>query len=277
MIKNTNKTQQITIWFGYGLFTLLVLGVISSTIVPWTKLFFQQEILFFNTTVLLVSLVAGALVPILIAYIIGDRSTRARTPILHHYNGVMFGLLAYWLTLVFSSIGFNPVSAVREHISPGLMVVVMNGWTVFATALTVAIIAILYTRSRHKESILEYAPYHMALIVGSLLAAIVLPLANQWYPSDFYAFALISPIVFVLVTIISYLVLRKKKRSQAERISRAIIATTIGFIAAHASSQLMPYAAEADNPLSIVLSLLSSAIGVAAWLIYLVMIRHLDT
>lgn len=281
MVKNTNNTQQkITIWYGYGLFTLLILGVVVSLIIPTVQLLIRPGVNQFNATVFLISLVGGAVLPILISYLIGDKASRSKNKTLHHYNGVLFGLLAYWLSLFFGTIGSYTVAPIRDAISGVAMAAVFNAWPIIATVITVSIISYLYHRSKHAGSALLYKPYVLTFWLTAIAVSVLGPLSSILYSySDgqyLWSLAWIVGIQlagFALVVALSYFSFHKKRIARMEKGMLAIVATTVGLIALYVVTQLIPYPAEAGD-LMYTLSILGTVASIAMWVSYLVLLRR---
>ena len=274
MVKNTNKTQQkITIWYGYGLFGLLVLGVIISLVIPTVQLLVRPEVNHFNATVFLISLVAGAVLPMLISYIIGDKASRSKNKTLHHYDGILFGFLAYWLSLLFGTIGSYTVAPIREAVSGVAMAAVFHAWPIIATVITVSIISYFYHRSKRTGSILSYKPYIFTFWLSAIAVSVLSPLSSLLYADGFYWLTLAGVIGFIIVVALSYLAFYKKRLARKEKAMFAITATTVGFIALYVVTQLMPYPAEA-GVLMLALSVSAAVASIAIWVSYLVLLRR---
>lgn len=281
MVKNTNKTQQkITIWYGYGLFVLLVLGVIISLVIPTLQLLIRPEVNHFNVTVFLISLAAGSLLPMLISYIIGDKASRVKDKTLHHYDGVLFGLLAYWLSLLFGTIGSYTVAPIREAISGVAMAAVFNAWPIIATVITVSIISYFYHRSKRAGSVLLYKPYMLTFWLTAITVSVLGPLSSilYSYSDGQYLWSLawivgIQVAGFALVVALSYFAFHKKRLARKEKGMLAIVATTVGLIGLYVVTQLIPYPAEAGD-LMLTLSILGTVASIAIWVSYLVLLRR---
>ena len=92
----TTKTKiqknSITVRFGYALFALMVLSVVTSTIIPLSQALSYPTARHLNIWLMLLSFSAAAVLPLLVSYLIGDKVTHNKNKLLHHYNGVLFGL-----------------------------------------------------------------------------------------------------------------------------------------------------------------------------------------
>lgn len=263
--KQTDKFKKITIFFGYVLFALLLVAVTISTIMPMGLLFFNPAARHFNVAVLLTSLVAGVILPPLISYLIGDRATHSKSKIDHHFNGVLFGIASYWLSMFFFFIGSDVISDIRSKFAEPLATAIA-GWPILATLAVVAIVAVGYVTSKKKQtSVLDYKPYLMVLFAG-LMATFAYILLNQIYVAN------ASWVISVLYVIIpaalvgaSYKVLPVKNyTSTRARLAGAVVAVSIGYIASSIAGQLIYLSNMA----------ISIAIGVATLVLYLVLIRR---
>lgn len=89
---------------GCVLFVLFVVGIFFSTTLPLGKVLFSPHPRHFNVALFMIALTVGSLLPAVLGYVIGDYSTKAKERIVHHFNGVLFGLLALWLMLILSTL-----------------------------------------------------------------------------------------------------------------------------------------------------------------------------
>lgn len=271
MTKNTNKAEQrITIRYGYGLFALLLAGVTLSTIMPMSQLLWRPEVKHYNVMVLLISLVAGAVLPLLISYLVGDKATRVKDKTLHHFNGVLFGLLAYWLSHLFSALGPYIIMPIREAMPGVASAAVMNAWPIVATVVIVAVISYLYYRSRRKESVLLYRPYVITCWIAAIAANALSPLVQLLDTNRLHWMTLAWIAGLVVVATLSYLVYRKSRLARREKAARTLIATTVGFIAFYVVNQLLPYPAEPGSTI-LLLSVFACGASLIVWTSYLVL------
>ncbi len=258
-----NYQRKVTIIFGYVLFTTAIAAVIVSTIIPWSNLLFSPGIKHLNVLSTLFALVAAAIVPFLVAYIIGDKTTRSKNRLAHHYNGVLLGVMAYWLSLFFNAISSYTVMPIREAVTEYWISTVINAWPIIATIAIIAIIAIGYHARTQKaeESILQYRPYQLVLL-ASLTAPLVLTLpqiVDGYLLASFLNIGI--PIMFVAI---SYAILKRLQLLRRVRLTHAIIAVTFGIVAMQFAAQLMR-----DAYYNTVTTFVMVAIGVTVWVLYL--------
>ena len=157
--KQSDKFKKITIIFGYSLFALLVLATTISTIIPFGSMLLNPTVRHLNVAVLLVSLVAGAILPPLVSYLIGDRATHSKSKLDHHFNGVLFGIASYWLSTFFFFIASDVISNIRSAFSEPLATAIVS-WPILPTLIILTAVAFGYVKSKKKVvSVLEYKPY----------------------------------------------------------------------------------------------------------------------
>lgn len=215
-----------------------------------------------NVIIILLSFISAAIVPFIVSYIIGDKTTRTRNRVTHHYNGILFGVVAYWLSIFFSSIG--ALAPIMRTI-PGIwMVAAVNAWPILATIFVITIIAINYHARPQKtgQSVLRYKPYQI-LLISSVIATLIL--TQQYSAEGYQAIGVLLNIVVPTVFIaISYLMFKKAYTSRPARLSSAIVAFSFGFTAMSFSAQIGSVAGY-----TVLTTLMATIIGLATWIIYL--------
>jgi len=261
--QSNQDTRKTTIIFGYSLFAAAIATLIIGTILPWTTLIFNPTTIKLNVLTTLFVFITAAIVPFLAAYIIGDKSTRVKNKTTHHYNGVLFGVLTYWISLFFSSIGSLTLNPIREAIPQYWISTIVGSWPILATVLTVAIIAIAYHAhpQRTAGSVLQYRPYQLVLLV-SLIAPFALTLPQ--ISSSYLLYTIINITVPFLFVGISYLVLKRAQVSRRARLAHAIVAVTFGILALQFTAQLTSL-----FQYNTLISYVMTAAGAAVWVLYL--------
>lgn len=267
-----SKQKNITIIFGYSLFALTVIEVIISTIIPLSKTLLSPHVNVLNIWVFMVSLAAGVILPTLLSYILGDRATHVKNKASHHYNGVLFGVAAYWLSLVFGTIGGYTISGVRDLFQTVTLSAFVNGWPILATTIVMMFVAISYARHQKKKaSVMEHVPYQWVL-VGSIVILYVFGFINQIATGFGYLYYSLIPVGITIITIlISYVVLRGYV-SRRIRLMNAIVATTIGLVAMTVATQLTAYVFYVGSTLLPMFVAIS--FGVIVWIAYLLAVRQ---
>jgi len=259
---SVNSQRKITVVFGYGLFVAALVAVTVSTIIPWSLMLLNPSAKHLNVVTILATFVAAAIIPFLVAYIVGDKITRTTNKVTHHYNGVLFAVMAYWLSLLFSSIGSLSIAPIRETSPEFWVSSVINLWPILATIIVISVIAVSYHMRTQKagESVLEYRPYQFVL-TASLIAPLLLTLPQI---ADGYLLAsflnIIVPAIFIGI---SYMTLRKVQQIKRIRLTYAIVAVSFGIIAMQFAGQMtgnMPYGA---------LVSVMAAVGAIVWASFL--------
>lgn len=264
--KQSDKFKKITIIFGYSLFALLVLATTISTIIPFGSMLLNPTVRHLNVAVLLVSLVAGAILPPLVSYLIGDRATHSKSKLDHHFNGVLFGIASYWLSTFFFFIASDVISNIRSAFSEPLATAIVS-WPILPTLIILTAVAFGYVKSKQKVvSVLEYKPYQLSLFVG-VVATFAYILSHQSYGLDMMqVMSMLYVVVPVVLIGLAYLTLPTRLYSSlSARLAGAVVAVSVGFIASSIAGQLLPY-----NELMY----LPIAVGIVTLILYVVIVRR---
>jgi len=258
---NLSSQRNVTVFFGYSLFVLTLVAVTVSTVIPLGNLFFSPSVRHFNVALTLASFVAAAILPPLVSYILGDRSTHNKNKVSHHFNGVLFGIASYWLSLLSGLMGSMTISLVRDNFAEPWATVI-NGWPILAIILVMAVVATTYAHSRKdKGSVLQHVPYQIVLIAGMVSTFVYLS-TGQYYMQDFAWLVSARYIVVPTAMIaISYKSLAKAQPSRLSRLTFAVVAVSIGFIAMTTAGQFISYLTTNE--------LVPMFVGVIVWLVYL--------
>lgn len=228
--KNSQKTQQkITIYYGYGLFFLTLLGLIVSAF-SWSRQFPGPIFEDLDLTLLLISFAFTAIAPSLVGYLAGDGATRAKSKLVHHYNGVVFGVLGVWLWLAVSML--VSIFQLTVVVDNNFQYVILSILPAKIAAITVIVIAIGYARSARKQkSVIDYAPYRWALFasVGWLVMSFAISaLFSLKYGNTIWMTLLINLImpllIGLIVTLSGYWILGEKVGTVSERLVYSLIA-----------------------------------------------------
>ncbi len=256
--KRNDMLQKTTILFGYTLFVLLVLGTMFSTVVPFGVLAFQPHVRHINVLVTLLTLTISALLPLILAYIVGDKTTRTKNAKAHHLNGILLGFLAYWLSVFIGLVGSDVTVDIRQAVSEPLASVLIC-WPVVLTLLITIWVALNHTL-RRTGTLLEYGPYQALLIVSAIVA-------SAYALMPFYVF---MPLLFIAI---SY-VLLSTITSWRTRLTAAALAYTVGPVVTLSVFMLMT--SFQFTPIHIpdfVTGMVSGVVGLVAWVAYLWRVR----
>ena len=262
--KNTSKLHdKITTIFGYSLFALMVISFLSTTAIPFSFSLQYPTARHFNIIVIIIVFAIAVILPALASYFIGDNATHSKNKALHHYNGVLFGVVAYWVAMVFSWISFNSIFGMNTPF-PGPLVIT-NVTPVILTILVMAIIAANYAKKqKNVASVLHYRPFQLTLI-ASVIGAFFVPYISG--PVDFNVIA--GSILWLFMPLaaigIAYKVLAKYQVTRLARLSEAVIAMSFGWITIWVADSFIAYL---QLPYQIA-SIPGYVVGLVVFLVYL--------
>lgn len=267
--KKTNplkKQQKITIIFGYSLFLSLILALVTSFILPWSDVIFNTTDNNIQSLLFAAILIAGALLPTLTSYFIGDKSG-ATNHTQHHYNGILFGVLAYWVALLAGLAGSIVIYTLSDFTTPVHRALGLN-LTIIMTAITASVLLSVgfSHRSNKSTTLLGYAPFYVALSLTSLAAT--LPYLGSF--ADILSF--IPLLMLVMFTALSYKAFQGLYGSQVKRLASALVAASFGFVAIQSCSQLLASYSPPTRPSWVELTAI--AVGALVWATYTVLLRR---
>lgn len=273
MTKNKYPTPQgITVWTGYTLFGLLVVSILLSVVIPMTNILFTPGSRVENTILTLVTLTAGSVLPALLAYFIGDSAIRSKHKGSHHFSGVIFGLLSYWLMMLIS-IPLSYLSVDALDVPINLRLVLFSAVPILGVILVSGVLATMHARSRHaSQDITDYKPFQYTFILTIVLLIAGGLLINVTMQSiEFYS--LIPPIVFVILGAISYATLRKVNINQMTKLTWSAISVSVFFIAAYVLTELTTWISytfvkNMSFESYAVVSGIAFALSLAGWAVY---------
>lgn len=228
--------QSFVITVGYILFAWMVLGLITGTIVPLAQVFSNPHVRVVNVTVFLVSLIVSALLPALIAYGVGGASTKSKNPQIHHYNGVLFGLLAYWVNVISGMLNADFMNFFYTTLPTPINTAVGFMVPVAVTAIAVGVLAYYYHRGQGKQlGLVEYRPFQLSLIGLVVLYVIAIPF--QQFVNGYWSSVTVIEIGLLLI---AYVCLMKMHLSVLQKLTLAAIGTTLALITQYIASQFLP-------------------------------------
>jgi len=266
--KSLNEHIKVTTIFGYVLFALTVFSFIFTTAIPFGSSLQYPTARHFNIIVIILVFGITAILPALVSYLIGDKATHAKNKALHHYNGVLFGITSYWLAILFSWVGFGsiPFVSTQPYLIP---IVVGNIVPVILTIIIMAIIALNYAKKQNnKTSVLLYKPFQVVLIT-SVLLAYVYPYLSGDFAGGFIA-VLGTLALPVVLTAIAYRVLAKRHTTRLTRLSDALIALSMGWIATWLANTLIITAIHEPLQLAFqIVGILAYVVGLLVFVAYL--------
>lgn len=270
MIKTKNKAVHLPLVIaGYTLFSLLLISVFLSTTLPWTSILLHPNSIKVNVVIAMLSLTVGALLPVLVGYVIGDHSIKSKSKLSHHFNGVLFGLLAYWFMIIASAFVAIPsqlffdtnVRMILANLIPGIGV-----------AIIASIIAVMHARSRQaKLDVVEYKPFVLVLVV-SIIAMPLLSVINNITTNSVNAFTFFTPSVIAIVGLIAYATLRKLKLSSIQKLAWSAVSLSVLFVTVFVmnlfESAVMGYLWQPSAEVQSIGAWTAFAVAILVWAVY---------
>ena len=240
MVKTKTKNIHTPLVFaGYMLFALLIISILLSTVIPFGRMLFTPHVIYFNVVLFTVSLTIGAILPVLIGYLIGNRSLKSSSKLTHHFNGILFGLLAYWIMTIVSML----ISIRSDYLmqSPTIGVIVINTVPSIIVALTTAILAVTHVRSHQaRQDILQYTPYSMTLIVLTLAMPLFWSLLDIVLDQTFSLYPLIQLAITLAIATVSYATLRSTHLGRYSKVVWSAVSVSIAYVLVFVLFQLVP-------------------------------------
>jgi len=267
--KKTNPHSPLVIT-GYILFALLIVAVLLSTTIPFGRMLFDPRVLRNNVAVITVALTVGAILPVFVGYMIGDHSVKSKSRLSHHFSGILFGLLAYWLMTLMSVLVLIP-----NELSMGYnaRIILINLIPSIGVAFITTILAIAHVRSRQaKHDVLEYKPFSVVLI-SSIAVLPIWSLVNNIVTNSVNLYTFVSPTIIIGLGLVSYVSLRKTRLNKYGQLAWSAISISVAFVAIYVTSQLVDTVATyIDARPTMESQLIVSGIGLilalAGWIFY---------
>lgn len=265
-MKNIHKPLVIT---GYALFALLVVSVFVSTTIPFATIIAHPHAIKINATIVMIALTVGALLPVLVGYFVGDQSIKSKSKLSHHFNGILFGLLAYWWVTLMAAFASIPVHVLSDN---NLRLVLTNLIPSIFVAIVTCVIAAMHVRSKQaRYDVLEYKPF-VVVLVASIVAMSLLPVINNVLTNSVNVYTFVTPmIIFVLGTAV-YLTLRKRKLSQLQKVAWSAISISvlflIIFVANMFETAIVSYLWQPGAEVQTISTWIAFAVALMAWVVY---------
>ena len=213
---------------GYVLFLLLVIATLMSTTIPFGVLLFNPKVMHYNVAVIVIALTIGTLLPVFIGYIIGDHSIKSKSKLNHHFTGMLFGLLAYWLMLLLTITIPIPDKLFTEL---NVRIMLVNVLPSVGVAVIAAILSISHVRSRYaKHEIIEYKPFSLLLIV-SIIALPLWSLIQNVITDTLSIYSFLPIVIVAIAGAISFAGLHKTKLKTYNKVIWSAISVSILFFA----------------------------------------------
>lgn len=271
LVKHNNSIQQrITVYFGYGLFLFTIVAILVS-LAPLAWMLANPKVLHWSVIATMTTFILAAIVPPLVGYFIGDTSTRQKSKLTHHYNGVLFAILGYWITVI---VGAGMFFVDINAISFGMPTYIVGSFLPVVVALVALIIlGIFYARhTKHQHSLLKYLPFRIGLLVtvGALFVISGISIASGTsYGAELQGSI---AVLFLPVVMIAILVafgawgMGKANGTVGERLVKSIITLSYAFIAMTFITQLLWF-----NP---ALASWGIVVGIALWVALIILFRR---
>ena len=252
-----------TVRFGYAMFAIVVVNTLimwSSFVYGLTLLHGPVGPLFTQFAWYLITSGLGAILPPLVAYLVGERGGKTNTKYEHRYNGVLFAILASWLSIASSLYPWTyDAMAYMPAVSAGIALV------------TALIIAFVYGRHKKPISLERYLPYQLALtmtialIVVSGLVSTLQALDVAKNPS---LYALIGAEVLICCIVLWAGYRASRESGRWPRLIDSIIALSISVWTINLSMMLLMYLHVAT-----LINIAPVLLGILCWGVYLYLIH----
>ena len=255
---------------GYSLYGLLLISVLLSTILPFGALAMNPHVKQENVIYILMALSIGALLPTLIGYLVGNKSIKTKSARRHHFNGMLFGLLALWVMIVVSSLNVLPDRFLSPNAS--MQMVVTNVIPSIVILIITATIAIMHVRGREaSKDVIEYKPFLWTLI-ASIYGLPLILIAIELFGSNDMA-ALMMPAVVTLAGLLVYLSLWHKKLSPTQKLAWSAVIVSVALAAVYAIPQGISSIVYLFNPIptmedQVAINTTGWSLALIAWITY---------
>lgn len=221
--------QSPLVALGCILFALLIIGVLLSTTIPYGRMLFDPQTLHYNVILIMTSLTVGTLLPALLAYIVGNHFVKSKSKMSHHFNGILLGLLAFWIMYIFSAVVLIPTEYFASSLT--VRIILVNFIPSIAVAIITSILAISHVRSHQaKRDILEYKPYSI-LLIGFIILLPVWSLANSILTQNVNIYSFATLIITALIGAVSYATLINSKLNVFTKLTWSAISISVAYIA----------------------------------------------
>ena len=250
--------------FGSALFiaAITIQAVVAGTVLWYLRVF--ETSVAINAAGAFGLLALAGILPPLIAFFIGDRSTKVRSKYEHFYNGMLFAFMTIWLGMFITFYIAPSLSGIKI---PFLTNEFGGIWpAMFALAIAIAI-GIEYGQKRHQKLLHEFLPFKLALTIPliALIAGSAWELIRQLASPNpsVYGLMIIMPVILMVgLLVISYTL--STERTPGDKLTEACVSASIGLFAIMIASQLRYAGFGIATDI-----LVPSAIGILVWLAFL--------
>lgn len=266
---NKNYIYAPLVTTGYILFGILVIFTFISTTIPFGSSLLNPQSIKLNVTVAMLAFTIGAILPVVVGYVIGDRSVRSKSKLSHHFNGMLFGLLAYWMMTLFAV--FIPINQLSTD--QNVRLILANLLPSLVVAVVGTALAIGHIRSTVKSrDLLEYKPFVLLLVVA-IIAEPVLSIANNVTTNSINTYSFIPLGIVLLIGFASYSSLAKVRLTSIIRVAWVAVAISVSFVVIYMSNllestlsgYLIPYPTMESQTVGSAIAMIVALIG---WSVY---------
>lgn len=250
--------------FGSALFIVAVIvqAVIAGTVI-WHLRVFEASAAISAAGAFGVLTLAGILPP-LIAFTIGDRSTKVRSRYEHFYNGILFAFMTIWLGMF---IALFVAPRVSGFLPPYVTDDLGGIWPAVLALVVAIVIGIEYGYKRHQKLLHEYLPFKLAFVISllALIAGSIWELARQLASPNpsVYGIVIMVPILLMIgLLVISYFLSTEK--GAGNKLTEACVAASVGLFAIMIASQIPYFGFGISTQI-----IMPSVIGILVWLTFL--------
>lgn len=258
-----HKMRTVSI-FGSALFiaAIIVQVVIAGSVIWYLRIFGSASIV--NAAGAFGMLALSGALPPLAAFLIGDRSTKARSRYEHFYNGVLFAFMTTWLGMF---ITFFIAPLLPQFSLPFLAEELSGLWPAAASLVIAIVVGIEYGRKRHQKQLIEYLPFKLAFTIPliALIAGSAGELIRQLInPSPtIYGVIVVVPIL-LMVGLLSISYALSTETKPGDKLTEACVAASVGMFATMVAAQI-PYFGFGVSTEIIV----PAVVGIMVWLAFL--------
>lgn len=265
--KQIDNVEKVTVLFGYGLFALFLVALIQTTVYPWVTTLFYPAAKHLYILIFAASMIAGGVLPTLLSYFIGDRVTHSKNKLVHHFDGVLFGIAAFWIALFIGYFSTDVITWLRSIFPDTFVLIVNSAWQIAIPALIMAVTAYAYTHQRkRKSSILEFRPYQMVLF-GSITLFGISVLVGAFDSSALFINVILTIGMPLFLTALSYVALLKLPLPQSSRLTLSVLSMSFAFIASYITSMSLSYVMAYNDFL--LFSFITSPVVMVAYLLFI--------
>lgn len=267
--KQTDNIYKPLVITGYILYGLLVISTLTSATIPFGFMLFNPDIIKMNAATAMIALTLGSVLPMLLGYLAGDHAVRTKSRWAHHFNGVLFGLLAYWLMISGAFFINLPYDTWPQNVT--MIVRALLPSAIIATVC--GLLAIMHVRSKlAKYDVLSYRPFSVlitafaGLILGTSSLQVVFSGSSE-------LFVYLTTGIILFTGFVAYVSASKARLDVWWKVSWAAISISVisvaSFVFAQLTNSIFQYVAPHPTyDYYIVTTIISSLATIGLWCVY---------